>query len=428
MQALGRHILVELYECSPDILNDVSRIERHMVAAAKDAGATIINSTFHHFSPFGVSGVVVIQESHFAIHTWPEYRYAAIDLFTCGDPVDPWKSYDHLKNAFHAKHGSSMEIRRGQLNLLEKIDFDLGKLRDKAEESHLPKYTRNIWFTERGENIALSLKHKGDPLFRFQSPYQKVEIYDTFQYGKMLTCDGMIMCAEQDEHVYHEMITHVAMLSHPDPKNVLVIGGGDGGAVRELVKHENLAKVTLVEIDEVVIQASKKHLPTISCALDHPKLELHIEDGIEYVATTADTSFDVVIVDSTDPVGPAKGLFNENFYRDVYRILKSDGILITQSESPRFNIEVFKEIYHLYGKIFTANRSHCYLAYIPTYPSGMWSFSYNSKGNVHPVKSLDRNRASAFSTKHNLRYYDDNLHLAAFVLPRFVREILNNTG
>ena len=168
MQALGRHVLVELYECSPEILNDVSQIERNMVAAAKEAGATIINSTFHHFSPFGVSGVVVIQESHLAIHTWPEYRYAAIDLFTCGDPVDPWKSYDYLKKAFHAIHGSSMEIRRGQLNLLEKIDFDLGKLRDKAEELYIPKYTRNVWFTERGENVALSLRHKGDPLFRVQ--------------------------------------------------------------------------------------------------------------------------------------------------------------------------------------------------------------------------------------------------------------------
>jgi spermidine synthase len=132
----------------------------------------------------------------------------------------------------------------------------------------------------------------------------------------------------------------------------------------------------------------------------------------------------VVIIDSTDPVGPAEGLFNENFYRDVYRILKSDGILITQSESPRFNITVFREIYGLYRKIFGADRSHCYLAYIPTYPSGMWSFSYNSKGTIHPIESLDRNRAKAFSTRHNLRYYNDNLHLAAFVLPRFVQEIL----
>jgi len=426
MQALGRHVLVEFYNCSADILNDVLSIEKSMVAAAKEAGATVINSTFHYFSPYGVSGVVVIQESHLAVHTWPEYRYAAVDLFTCGDPVDPWISYSYLKQAFQAEHGSSMEIRRGQLNLLTRSDIDLERIRDQAsKELNLAKFTRNIWFTERGNNIALSLKHKGDLLFRRQSPYQKVEIYDTYQYGKLLTCDGMIMCAEQDEHVYHEMITHTAMFTHPDPRKILVIGGGDGGAIRELVRHERVEKIVMVEIDEVVIEASEQHLPELASALDHPKLELIIEDGIKYVTNCTDQSFDIVIVDSTDPVGPAEGLFSETFYKDVYRILNKEGILITQSESPHFNVKVFKEIFHLYRKIFGAKNSHCYLAYIPTYPSGMWSFSFNSKSTIHPLHNLDDQAASKFSLQHNLRYYSADVHRAAFVLPRFVKEILD---
>ena len=130
MNALGRHILVEFYECSPELMNDVVHIENSMVAAAETAGATVINSTFHHFSPYGVSGVVVIQESHLAIHTWPEYGYAAVDLFTCGDSVDPWVSYTFLKEAFEAGHGSSMELRRGQLNLMKRNDFNLEGLRE----------------------------------------------------------------------------------------------------------------------------------------------------------------------------------------------------------------------------------------------------------------------------------------------------------
>ncbi len=250
MSALGRHVLVEFFECSPEILNDVTIIEKNMVEGAVEAGATVINSTFHHFSPFGVSGVVVIQESHLAVHTWPEYGYAAVDLFTCGDTVDPWISYRYLLHAFKASHGSSMELLRGQLDLLKKT-ADLADLPGGTELTPEEiKYNRNIWFTERGENIALSLRHRGDPLFRKQSPFQKVEIYDTFAYGKMLTCDGMIMCAEKDEHGYHEMIVHVPMHVHPDIKNVLVIGGGDGGTVREILRHEPVDRVVMVEIDE----------------------------------------------------------------------------------------------------------------------------------------------------------------------------------
>ena len=425
MDALGRHVLVEFYECSPDILNDVSTIENNMVTAAKEAGATVINSTFHHFSPFGVSGVVVIQESHLAIHTWPEYRYAAVDLFTCGEPVDPWISYKYLKNAFQAGHGSSMEISRGQLNLLEPSKIDIPGLREQAEEKiPVPKYTRNIWFTERNDHIALSLRHKGDPLFRKQSEFQKVEIYDTYQFGKMLTCDGAIMCAEKDEHVYHEMISHVPLFTHPNPKRVLVIGGGDGGAVREIVRHDNLDEVILVEIDEVVVEASKEHLPSLASALDHPKLELIIDDGIKYVSGAGNESFDIVLIDSTDPVEPALGLFNVDFYKQVHRILTSQGIMVAQSESPRFNIPVFKEIFTAHKNVFGQDHVYAYLAFIPTYPTGMWSFSFCSKGNLHPVNDLRLAESKRFSLNHKLNYYDEDIHRAAFVLPRFVQEMI----
>jgi spermidine synthase len=426
MESLGRHILVEYFNCSSEILNDVILIENAMVKASEAAGATVINSTFHHFSPFGVSGVVVIEESHLAVHTWPEYRYAALDLFTCGENVDPWISYEFLKDAFKAETGSSLEMLRGSLSLLEKFEFDLKKQRDTIDKKiSQPKRSRDIWFTERDDNIATSFRHTGDPLFRKISDFQKVEIYDTYQYGKMLTCDGVAMCAEADEYAYHEMIAHVPMLTHSNPKNVLVIGGGDGGTIREVVKHESLEKVVLVEIDEVVIEASKKHLPVLSSAFNHPKLDLHIADGIQYVKDSPDESYDIVIVDSTDPVGPAEGLFTEDFYKDVHRILKSDGLMITQSESPRFNVDVFKDIYQCYSRVFGRDNVHCYLAYIPIYPSGMWSFSYCAKGDLHPIKNLDQQTAKIFTSKNDLKYYSDQIHYAAFILPRFVKDLLN---
>ncbi|MEM0979119.1 MAG: polyamine aminopropyltransferase [Cyanobacteria bacterium P01_H01_bin.58] len=426
MNSLGRHILVEFYGCSAEILNDVPRIETSMLKAAKESGATIISSVFHHFSPFGVSGVVVIQESHLAIHTWPEYRYAAVDLFTCGYTVNPWTSYEILKTAFEAHHGSAVELNRGQLELLEKSEIDLGDLRDEATQKLVtPRHSRSVWFTDRNENIALSIRHKGDRVFWEKSPYQTVEILDTFEYGKMLTVDSMVMCSEKDEKAYHEMIIHVPMLSQPQIKDVLVIGGGDGGSVRELLKHPQIEAITMVEIDEAVVRASREFLPSLSSGLDDPKLTLIIDDGIEFVKQAQADAYDLIVVDSSDPVGPSEGLFSESFYKDVYRCLRPGGLMTAQSESPRFNQNAFVDLNHCLRTIFGADKVHCYLAFIPTYPTGMWSFSYCSKAGLHPVASLDRDRAAQFAQEQSLQYYNTDIHQAAFCLPTFIRTLLD---
>ncbi len=425
MSTLGRHIIVEYYDCKPEILNSVVEIQQHMENAAIESGATIINATFHHFSPYGVSGVVVIQESHLAIHTWPEYGYASVDLFTCGDTVDPWTAYEYLKRSFQADQGSAIEMRRGELKLLNKREFDIKQLRDdKSKSEGEPATTKDIWFTERDDNIALSLKHDGK-LFDEQSSFQKVEIYNTKAYGNMLTLDGMVMCTEKDEYVYHEMITHVPMLTHGQVKRALVIGGGDGGTVRELVKHHSIEEIVMVEIDNLVIEAAKKYLPSLSNTLDHPKLNLKIEDGIAYVNNCEDNSFDLVIVDSTDPVGPGEGLFTKAFYNQVFRILTNEGVMVTQSESPRFNSKVFQEVYTCYGEIFGEHNVYCYLAHIPTYPTGMWSFSYSTKGGKHPIKDFNNESVQSFVEANALNYYNPHIHKAAFALPNFVQDMIN---
>jgi spermidine synthase len=425
MKSLGRHILVEFHGCSNEILNDVPTIETSMLAAAKEAGATIISSVFHHFSPFGVSGVVVIQESHLAIHTWPEYRYAAVDLFTCGDSVNPWVSYEILKGAFHAEHGSAVELNRGQLELLERSDIELGELRDEATNKLIsPKYSRSVWFTDRNENMALSIRHKGDRVFREKSPYQTVEIFDTFEYGKMLAVDKMVMCSEKDEKAYHEMIIHVPMLTHPEIKDVLVIGGGDGGSVRELMRYPQVERVTMVEIDEVVVRASREFLPSLSSSLDDPRLNLIIDDGIEYVKNAPDGSFDLIVIDSSDPVGPSEGLFSKSFYQQVHRCLRQGGVMTAQSESPRFNQAAFKDLSSCLRTIFGPDQVHCYLAFIPTYPTGMWSFTYSSKQGPHPIKDYDQVRSQTFSQAQGLQYYNAEIHTAAFCLPTFIRTMI----
>ena len=376
-----------------------------MLEAATRSGATIINSVFHHFSPFGVSGVIVIQESHLAIHTWPEYRYAAVDLFTCGDSVNPWVSYESLKTAFEAEHGSAIELNRGQLELLEKINIDLGDMRDQATQKLMPpKQSRSVWFTDKDDNIALSIRHKGDRLFQEKSPYQLVEIYDTFKYGKMLTVDKMVMCSEKDETAYHEMIIHVPMLAHatatPGLKKALVIGGGDGGSVREILRHPQVESVTMVEIDEVVVRASRKFLPSLSSSLDDPKLNLIIGDGINYLEDAQDESFDFIVVDSSDPVGPSVGLFSAEFYKNVHRVLTPHGVIAAQSESPRFNQAAFVDLTGCLQNIFGPENIHTYLAFIQTYPTGMWSFTYGTKKRHSSGRCIRPSRGPLSSRKN----------------------------
>ncbi|MGB0167528.1 MAG: polyamine aminopropyltransferase [Luteibaculum sp.] len=424
MTALGNHILVEFMGCIPEVMNDVSVIEEAMVNGAEIAGATVINSTFHHFSPYGVSGVVVIQESHLAIHTWPEYGYAAVDLFTCGE-MNAWISFDHLKEVFGAKNYSALEMRRGALNLLNRVDFDMHSMREEAKKHVNPqKYTRNVWFTDKDDNQALSLRHTGEVLYDKSSDIQKVRVIDTYGYGKTLTIDNMFMCTEKDEANYHEMIVHPAVLSHGAIEKVLVIGGGDGGTIRELVKHDSIKHVDLVEIDENVIEASKLHLPQLSSAFDNPKVNVKVADGIEFVKNAASGAYDLIIVDGSDPVGPAEGLFSESFYKVCKQALTENGLLITQGESPMFNSHVFAELNNCLKGIFGRDKVNTLLFHIPTYPSGIWSFQIASKGIVNP-KQPKPEVASAFTSKHKLKYYSQEVHHGSFALPNYIKAMLN---
>jgi spermidine synthase len=426
--ALGNHILVEFMNCNPKLMNDVAGIERDMVAAARAAGATVINSTFHHFSPYGVSGVVVIEESHLAIHTWPEYGYAAVDLFTCGD-MDAWISFDMLKEAFKAKSYSALEMKRGSVNLLTRNDFDMTSMRQKAQEEgtvwkNPDFYTRNVWFTDKDENQALSLRFTGEVFYDVQSPFQRVRILESYKYGKMLALDDMVMTTIDDEFHYHEMISHPSIFTHGNVKNVLVIGGGDGGTVREILRHDSIEKVTLVEIDGDVIKSCKEFLPEIAAAFDNPKLELIVDDGIEYVKNAKKDFYDLIIVDGSDPVGPAEGLFSTEFYTNCYNALNSTGMLVAQGESPKFNEKAFTDLNLTLQEIFGKENAPISLFFVPTYPTGMWSFQYGIKGDKQPKKISNQAEIDAFVEEKGLRYYNSDIHTGSFATPNFVKEMV----
>lgn len=259
-------------------------------------------------------------------------------------------------------------------------------------------------------------------LFSRQSPWQRVEVFETDSWGNLLTIDGMVMLSERDEFVYHEMLSHVGLFTHPDPKQVLIIGGGDGGTAREVMKHPSVQQVDMVEIDETVVEASRQFLPEVG-DFDNPKLNLMIADGLEYVKRT-DKRYDVILVDGSDPVGPAEGLFSRAFCQDCLRILTDSGILVAQTESPWVSSyhTGIRQIYEDLGSLFRF--TNLYLCYIPLYPSGMWSMMIASR-SVDPLDVAVTERSKAgWGHLGNLRYYTPDVHRASFALPGFVERIL----
>ncbi|MEW6380346.1 MAG: polyamine aminopropyltransferase [bacterium] len=278
-----------------------------------------------------------------------------------------------------------------------------------------------LWYTEKHtENTGITIKVT-DCLFQGRTRYQDIAILQTPHYGKILLLDGLVMVTERDEFVYHEMIAHVPLLSHPDPRKILIIGGGDGGTVREALKHPGVEHIDLVEIDEMVIEKCKEYFPGLSQGLlSSPKVTIHVADGIQFVKDSR-PEYDVIIIDSTDPIGPGEGLFTESFYRDISHALREDGIMAAQSESPFLHEKIIRPMHQKLRHVFPVSRM--YLAFIPTYPAGCWSFAWCSKGtdnSEHP----DGERYEKLQPRP--RYYNPQIHRASFSLPNFIREMLPN--
>lgn len=278
----------------------------------------------------------------------------------------------------------------------------------------MEKFYKEI--TPAGYGIAIKAK---EVLFSEQSPFQKVEIIDSdSKLGKILTLDDLMMTTEGDEFHYHEMIAHIPMMNHKKPESVLVIGGGDGGTVREVLKHDTVKKVVLAEIDGMVIEACKKYLPTIAGKLDDPRVDIQVVDAIEFIKDKKN-EYDIVLIDSTDPMGPGEGLFTEEFYTNVKNSLKEGGIVAAQSESPVVNKEEIKKMYALLKKVFPVCAT--YTSNIPTYPGGYWAWAFCSK-DVEPLSYIDERRCAEITK--TCKIYNKEYHMARFALPNYLKELL----
>ncbi|MEM9487592.1 MAG: polyamine aminopropyltransferase [Myxococcota bacterium] len=277
-----------------------------------------------------------------------------------------------------------------------------------------------LWYDENYDGQVRYGVRVSRTLFDGQSDFQRVEVVDTPAYGRVLIIDGIFMTSERDEYLYHEMISHPALVTAPSVKRVLIIGGGDGGPAREVLRHDGVAEVVMVEIDEVVVAACKEHMPALGAWAD-PRLEVRIGDGIAYVKEAEVEPFDVVLLDGTDPVGPGKGLFNSDFFRGVKRVLAPGGVFAMQSESPFQMREVFLEIQHTLSDIFAVVAP--YFGSVPLYSAGPWSWTYASD-SADPTAI---NSARVTAVEDGCQYYNRDIHRAAFVLPSGLRRVLGRT-
>lgn len=414
----GLHLTGDLFDCScsAELLTDLETLTKTCRDATNESKLTIVDQAWHRFpdwkgEPGGITGTLLLAESHLAIHTWPERRGVTLDVYVCNFTDDNTgmaeQLFEALKLAFRPKNQVVNRITRG--------DLAAGTAPKEAES---PANGQLIfdWLNAHSGYGTTATK----TLAEIQSPYQRVEVYDTQQFGKLFRLDGRLMTSEGDEFFYHECMTHPAALAHPNPESILVIGGGDGGSSEELLKHPSIKRVVMAELDPVVIEISKKWLGAIhKGAFDDPRLEVKIGDGFEFVKSTSER-FDMIVLDLTDPDTPAFHLYSEQFFRMCQRILRPGGMLTLHLGSPVYQAETVRKNAANLRKVFrhVAPMS----LFVPLYGS-LWCLAVASDTIDPRAVSADA-VAQRISDRRirDLRYYHPAMHPALFTLPVFVQE------
>ncbi len=278
------------------------------------------------------------------------------------------------------------------------------------------------WFTEKvlNEGLAFSLRIK-ERLHGEQSPYQRIEVFETVRWGRLMAIDGCVMLTERDNFLYHEMMAHPALFTHAEPQAVLIIGGGDCGTLQEVLRHPNVERVVQVEIDERVTRIAERFFPELTAMNGDPRCNLRFEDGVEFVRRTPTACFDVIIIDSTDPIGPAQELFGSDFLRQTHRILRSGGVLAQQSESPLLHEKnILKPLHRSLSEAGFAHRATLSFP-VPSYPSGWWSCTL--AGKARDVR--DFRHAAAAARPFTTRYYNEDVHRGSLAVPEFCRSVFD---
>ena len=284
----------------------------------------------------------------------------------------------------------------------------------------MDKLNSDTWFTEfhPGAGTALSYEIK-QKLHQEQTPYQDIAIYETTCHGNLMVIDGFIMLTSNDNFLYHEMMAHCGLFTHQDPQQVAIIGGGDCGTLREVLKHSSIKHATQVDIDERVTRLAEKYFPELCSSNSDPRATLAFEDGTAWIKNTAPASLDVIIVDSTDPIGPGEGLFTEEFYRNCFNALKEDGLLIQQSESPYYHLALIQSMHQkMRNGGFACSQLFNFPQ--PCYPSGWWTATLAGKQAHLPSFRKQAVLEKNFSCK----YYNEDIHESAQALGNFVAKAL----
>jgi len=385
---VGRHAICEFWGASH--LDSVERAEHALRSAAAAGQVTLIDVFVHQFSPHGVSGIAVIAESHLAIHTWPEYGYMAADFFTCGEHVDMEAIIGVLSEAFEAEHVDCKFLSRGVP----------------------PEHTARRFEEYEPGSASHASYDMTVVLEQRRTEFQEIVLFESPRLGRVMALDGIIQMTDLDTYVYHEMLAHPALFSHPNPRNVAVVGGGDVHLVAEVLKHPGIERVYLLELDEEVVHVARKHYEVARQTLADPRVEVRPRDAFESIAELHG-ELDVIMVDLTDPIGPAARLFEDEFYALCEQSLRADGILVAQTESIHFHPEVVRSCFTTLSNRF----AHTDLLWgaIATYPGAFWTFGIASK-QLDP--RVVRRRAEI-----DTRLYDIDAH-EWFFIPEPVRRRL----
>jgi spermidine synthase len=422
----GLHLTGDLFECgcSAAFLTDLETLSSLCRQATLDAKLTIVDEKWHAFpdwegEPGGITGTILLAESHLAIHTWPERRGVTLDVYVCNftsDNTDKAEQlFDTLMVAFRPQQQVVNRITRGDVALgAEAVPADA------AAAAETPGQLSFDWLNAHS-GYGFTVKEK---LAEIQSPYQRVEVLDTHQFGRLFRLDGRLMTSEGDEFFYHECMTHPAALAHSAPESVLVIGGGDGGSSEELFKHPGVKRIVMAELDPVVIDISRRFLRNIhKGALDDPRLEIRIGDGFEYVKSTTER-FDMIVLDLTDPDTPAFRLYTEEFFRMCQRCLKPGGLLTLHLGSPVYQPETVRRNATNLRKVFrhVAPMS----LFIPLYGS-QWCLAV--AGDATDPRAISTEAIAQRLAERrltDLRFYHPAMHAALFTLPVYIQELVNS--
>ncbi len=395
----GLHLIGDLSDCrcDPRHLLDSNDFRKKCIDMVQTSGLTVMDATFKQFDDCGFTGTVVLAESHIAIHTWPENNGLTLDVYVCNYSADnstkAHQLFETIINYFQPAEVARHEIKRGGHMLVEPLNDSIG------------------FYVKANRQIG-----------EWHTRYQKLAIYDTPQYGKIFRLDDFNMTSEREEFVYHENLVHPALTIHDAPRNVLIIGGGDGGSSEEALKHPSVERVTMVEIDEEVINIAKEHFQAVhNGVFDNPRLRVFVEDGMKFVRETSE-KFDLIALDLNDPVGPAAALYAAEFFQQCRQALNPGGLLTLHIGSPTAHPERVTELAQRLRGIFQIVRP--YTMYIPLY-GAQWALAVCSdKLDPKSFAAEEIDRRIRERELQQLQFYNGEAHRGVFALPNFIRNLV----